>query len=157
MKKKVNFIWMVVIVFLIGFVISLTINMNNTAGGDGAFICYSSNNFCWDLEIVDTPEERAQGLMFRESLDPNIGMWFIFEEEGVYPFWMKDTLIPLDIIWINSDFEVVYIANAVPCVTEKCEIYDPDAFALYVLELNAGEAKRVGLEVGSGLGLGFKD
>jgi uncharacterized membrane protein (UPF0127 family) len=54
------------------------------------------------VEIADTPTERQTGLMNRKSMDKNSGMLFIFEQDGVYPFWMKNTLIPLDMIWINS-------------------------------------------------------
>ena len=60
------------------------------------------------------------GLMFRENMDSDRGMLFIFEKEGEYPFWMKNTLIPLDIIWINKDKEVVFISeNAQPCEEGK--------------------------------------
>ncbi len=110
-------------------------------------VCFDRN--CFKVEVVDTPETRAQGLMFREYLPADEGMLFIFEEEFIYPFWMKNTLIPLDMIWINSDFEVVHIyENAEPCEEDPCPSIDPGVPALYVLEVNAGKAREIGLSVG---------
>ncbi len=110
-------------------------------------VCFDRN--CFYVEVVDTPETRAQGLMFREYLPADEGMLFIFEEELIYSFWMKNTLIPLDMIWINSDFEVVHIyENAEPCEEDPCPSIDPGVPALYVLEVNAGKAREIGLSVG---------
>ncbi|MDP7115751.1 MAG: DUF192 domain-containing protein [Candidatus Woesearchaeota archaeon] len=98
------------------------------------------NDHCFTVEIVDTPGERSRGLMNREHLDNDQGMWFIHEVESSHPFWMKNTLIPLDIIWINKDLEIVYIAhNAQPC-GETCPSINPGVAALYTLEINGGLA-----------------
>ena len=79
-------------------------------------------------------------------------MLFVYDEEIKSKFWMKNTLIPLDIIWLDSDLNVVHVANAVPCVTEECELYGPDLEkAQYVLEVNSGISKNIGLEKGSTL------
>ncbi len=88
--------------------------------------------------------------MFREKLDLDKGMLFIFEEEGEYSFWMKNTLIPLDIIWINKAKEVVFISgNTQPCQEEySCSSINPGKNAKYVLEINAGIAEKIGLKVG---------
>src|SRR3990172_7339338 len=59
-------------------------------------VCFGQE--CFEVEIADSPEEQAKGLMGRESLEPGKGMLFVFPEEGIYPFWMKDTLMPLDMI-----------------------------------------------------------
>ncbi len=110
-------------------------------------ICFEDN--CFRIEIAQTQEERKKGLMFRDSLDPQKGMLFVFKEEGLYSFWMKNTLIPLDIIWIDEDKKVVDIKeNAQPCREEKCESFSPKEEARYVLELNAGEVRDIGLELG---------
>ena len=104
---------------------------------------------CFSVEVVSAPEERARGLMFRESLAPDAGMLFVFEQEGVYPFWMKNTLIPLDIIWINAGREIVSISEETPpCEADPCPWYNPGAAARYVLEISGGEAGARGLAVG---------
>ncbi len=87
--------------------------------------------------------------MFRESLDADKGMLFIFEEEGEYPFWMKNTLIPLDIIWIDRNKEVVFISkNTKPCEVDSCSIINPNRKSQYVLELSGGMVDKIGLNVG---------
>jgi uncharacterized membrane protein (UPF0127 family) len=105
---------------------------------------------CFDVELATTASERAQGLMFRYSLDANAGMLFIYEEERRRAFWMKNTYIPLDIIWLNRDGEVVYIAkNVQPCRDASyCPRISPDAAAAYVLEVNAGTCDAIGLRKG---------
>ena len=105
---------------------------------------------CFNIELAVTDEERNQGLMFREYLAFNEAMLFVFPEEGEYPFWMKNTLIPLDIIWINQEKEVVFIReNLQPCEDEySCPLVRPDKNAKYVLEVNEGIVEKTGLEVG---------
>lgn len=113
----------------------------------GNNVCIGEN--CFETEIVDTPEGRTKGLMNREELGRYNGMIFIWEEEGVYPFWMKNTKIDLDMIWINNDKEIVFIQrNAVPCESEVCKIYNPEKNAKYVLEINGGLSQEFGIEIG---------
>jgi len=84
--------------------------------------------------------------MFKKHLDDDGGMLFLFEEENVYPFWMKNTFIPLDILWINSNKEIVFIyKNAQPCITEPCPVIYPGKKAKYVLELHGGISDTIGL------------
>jgi len=110
-------------------------------------ICFGPN--CYSVELARTPEERQRGLMLRSSLAKEEGMLFVFEEEGSYSFWMEDTLIPLDMIWIGKDRKISYIAFDVqPCGSAPCPLVSPLAVAQYVLEINAGEAKHIGLKVG---------
>lgn len=100
-------------------------------------VCINDN--CFNVEVAKTAEEKANGLMFRESMDKDKGMLFIYEEEGFYSFWMKNTLIPLDIIWIDKDQKIIYIEkNAQPCKTNICKSYGPDQKSKYILEINAG-------------------
>ena len=106
---------------------------------------------CYKLEVARTQAEREKGLMFREKLDKSAGMLFIFDKEDIYPFWMENTLIPLDIIWLDENYKVVYIfKKAQPC-GEECENIMPDKAAQYVLELNAGEADRIKIKEGDEL------
>ena len=104
-------------------------------------------------EVVDTEEEKRKGLMFRKKLDPSGGMVFIYGEDGFYPFWMKNTLIPLDILWLKEEgggeVRVVYLhKNARPCREEPCRNYFPMMAARYVLEVNAGFIDHEGIKAG---------
>ena len=90
------------------------------------------------VEVAETSEEREQGLMYREELCDGCGMLFVFEEEEFHSFWMKNTLLSLDIIFINSELEIVDMLHAEPCGNETCEFYIPKEKALYVLETNLG-------------------
>jgi uncharacterized protein len=88
--------------------------------------------------------------MFRESLAAGKGMLFLFPRRGVYPFWMKNTLIPLDMIWLEADGRVVDVKAAVPpCPGDPCPSYSPSGQASYVLELASGEAGAHGVTPGS--------
>ena len=106
-------------------------------GGNFSKICFKQT--CIQVEIADTESERMKGLMFRKSLPEKSGMLFVFPVEDIYSFWMKNTLIPLDMIWLDKDYRVVHIKSFVPiCVTDDCSVYDPGIKAKYVLEVNAG-------------------
>lgn len=106
-------------------------------------------NKCFNVEIAQTQKEKEAGLMNRKYLDPDKGMLFLFKNEGIYNFWMKNTLIPLDIIWIDKNKKVVFIKeNAMPCNLEDCETFYPTQKAKYVLEINGGLAEKYGLKVG---------
>lgn len=110
-------------------------------------ICFEEN--CFFLEIADTSEKRAQGLMFRQELAKDNGMLFVFSKEGVYSFWMKDTLIPLDIIWLSKEQKIIFIKkDAQPREPHLCKHINPEKPAKYVLELKAGTAESIGLKIG---------
>ncbi len=101
------------------------------------------------VEIADTEPVRQRGLMFREQLGPNEGMVFVFPEPGYYPFWMKNTLIPLDMLWLDAQSRIVSIARSVPpCKADPCPTYPPGATASYVIEVVSGFARQHGLKVG---------
>ena len=87
------------------------------------------NNICFNLEIADDEESRKLWLMNRESLSDNNWMLFVFENPWIYSFWMKNTLIPLAWIRIDSDLKIVDIIEMNPCNTENCEIYNPKSKA----------------------------
>lgn len=101
------------------------------------------------VEIADTLDERTKGLMFRKTMPKEAGMFFIFEEESEKSFWMKNTLIPLDMIFIDAGYKVVSIAkNAQPCKGDPCAVYPSGKPAKFVLEVNAGVSDSIGLKDG---------
>lgn len=98
-------------------------------------ICFTNN--CFDIQIADNDQEREYGLMNRVVLPSQSGMLFVFEQQKIYPFWMKNTKIPLDMIWIDDNNRVVDIQTAQPCLVDPCMSYTPSGSWLYVLEINA--------------------
>lgn len=106
-------------------------------------------------EIADTPLKRATGLMYRDHLDKNRGMLFIFSQPQAWGFWMKNTKIPLDMIWLNTQKRVVHIERHVPVCTktdDSCPLYKPNTDdAVYVLEIAAGLAEEYNIAKGSTL------
>lgn len=110
-------------------------------------VCFE--RLCFNVELARTQDEQLRGLMEREKIEENEGMLFIFEKEDFYPIWMKNMRFPLDIIWLDQSGEVVYLQkNALPCVTDDCEIFWPIQKASYVLEVNAGVIDMTDVEVG---------
>jgi uncharacterized membrane protein (UPF0127 family) len=105
------------------------------------------------VELAITSEEKAKGLMHREYLDENKGMLFIFEDEKAPSFWMKNTLIPLDMVFINSGNKIADILIAEPCKKDPCKSYTPKANAKYVLEVNAGFSERHNAKIGDEVSL----
>lgn len=104
------------------------------------------NNQPYYLEVAQTPQSQEKGLSGRNQLCSNCGMLFVFTREGKYPFWMKDTHIPLDIIWLNSKYQIVKITTAVK--TDSNNLYTNQKPAKYVIELNANESFRLNLNIG---------
>lgn len=110
-------------------------------------VCFQ--NHCFDVELAISTKEKEKGLMFKERLDFDKGMLFVYEEEKEYSFWMKNVFIPLDIIWINKKNDVVFISkNTQPCKESFCQSISPDKNAKYILEINAGLSEEIGLVVG---------
>ena len=101
------------------------------------------------VEVVATPEQMARGLMFREHLDADQGMLFIYSRPTFVRFWMKNTRIPLDILYFDADRRLLEILHSVPpCLADPCRQYPSREPVRFVLELNGGTAKRIGIEVG---------
>jgi len=106
------------------------------------------------LDVARTAEEQQQGLMYRESLPDRLGMIFVFSEASVHHFWMKNTMIPLDIIWMAADGKVIFVsANTPPCKSDPCPNYGPEEPAPLVLEIAGGMAAREGIGPGKRLHL----
>jgi uncharacterized membrane protein (UPF0127 family) len=104
------------------------------------------------VELVQTPDEITQGLMYRSHLPEDRGMLFLFDNTRVPSFWMKNTLIPLDIIFLDEAGVVVDIAlDARPCKAEPCPQYVSKEPAMAVLEVNAGIAELHGVAAGAQL------
>ena len=110
------------------------------------------DNFAVKVEIAADDSTRAQGLMFRDQVANDRGMIFLFPQSGDYPFWMKNTLIPLDMIWIDDQKKIVHIAHDVPpCKADPCPSVPAGGNAKYVLEVAAGVAARHNLANGQTL------
>jgi uncharacterized membrane protein (UPF0127 family) len=106
-----------------------------------------------EVELARTAAQRSMGLMFRQALGPDEGMLFVFDLPDEHRFWMRNTLIPLDIIWMDRTRKIVHIeSNVPPCQADPCATYGPKQPILYVLELAAGRAAALGLKVGQTLG-----
>lgn len=104
------------------------------------------------VEVARTPEQRRTGLMHRTGLDKGSGMIFIFPEPAIQSFWMKNTLISLDMIFIGEDMKVVgVVENTVPMSLQPCRVDGPSR---YVLEVEAGFAALHG--IGPGTRVTFK-
>ena len=106
-------------------------------------------DFVIHAELAQNPFARTRGLMFRKSLPADSGMLFVFPNEAIQSFWMKNTKIPLDLIFISVDDKIVDIKNNfLPCTVDSCPVYQSVAPAKYVLEINAGEVEKEGINIG---------
>ncbi len=129
------------------------------------FLCFSSifsgkgfttiilpDGFILKAELALNPQEWIKGLMFRESIPDDYGMLFVFKEPDYHYFWMKNTLVPLDIAWLNEKKVIIYIKeNCKPCKEKECESFGPNLKAKYVLEVKAGFFKKHNIKVGDRL------
>lgn len=139
-------------------------NTNLEKGNDKNTIIVTLGNKEIKVEIAKTVYQKTKGLMFRKELEKNTGMLFIFDNEARHAFWMANTYIPLDIIWISKDKKIVHInENTPPCdssnsdniaiktiqnMKNSCTLYTPKEKALYVLEVNAGWLKENNIKLG---------
>ncbi len=137
MKKKV--ILFTAFLVLYGF---------GQTGRDRFIKLYFPDGYEVTAELAVKEEDRARGLMFREEIHENQGMLFLFEEEGIHSFWMKNMRFPIDILWLDRDKRIVHIeARVPPCPRDPCPSYAPPAAAAFVLELKSGCAERHRLRV----------
>ena len=127
---------------------SSALNIPFTKHGELAFISSATSDTLAliDIELADTAVLRARGLMFRESMPENAGMLFLMEGEYIQSFWMRNTYISLDMLFVNANREIVTIH---PNTTPLCERgYTSTRPALYVVEVNAGFSYRNNIRVG---------
>ncbi len=109
-------------------------------------------------EIADTPPRWGRGYMFRRDIGDADAMIFVFPESDVHPFWMKNTLVALDMIWMDEAFKVLYIEpSAPPCKADPCPSYGPPRRARYVLEVRGGIAAKERLVPGDALKISFPE
>ena len=110
----------------------------------------------FDIEIAADDASRERGLMFRDSMPADHGMLFTFDDKQERTFWMKNTHIPLDILYFDEKYKMVSVQQRVPpchSAANNCPVYGSNGAAQYVLELNAGTADKLGVQVGDELKL----
>lgn len=109
------------------------------------------------LEVASTPEQQAMGFMFRPSIPDDRGMLFPFDPPRPVQFWMRNVVVPLDMVFLR-DGEVQAVAeNVPPCTTPRCPVYGPATAVDQVLELRGGRATELGIEKGDRLSITFLD
>ncbi len=108
-----------------------------------------------ELEVAKTPEQQQIGLMYRQSLDKNRGMIFVFDQLRPVKFWMKNVNIYLDMIFLVNGKVKAVLANVPPCNVDPCPTYGPENLVNQVIELPGGRAKELGIEAGDELDIEF--
>jgi uncharacterized membrane protein (UPF0127 family) len=127
----------------------LLISSVSLLAGENRFVTIYIQDKPFLAEIADTPEKQSNGLMFRQKIKDDYGMLFIFPEEDTRSFWMKNTIIFLDIIFLNRKQQIVDMFVSVPpCRSDPCPSYTGKLPAQYVLEINGGLAKKLKLKIG---------
>lgn len=147
MKKKFiskPLLIVIIIIVLISLLIAILITYNPTDISKVRF----QNNKILDVKIADNDETRQQGLMYVKELDKDSGMLFIFDHEEILDFWMKNTLIPLDIMFIDNNKKIINIEKGLPCEKDPCKIYSSKLPAKYVVEANLGYSERNNITLG---------
>lgn len=145
-------------IFLLIFLIGCTKNFSEMPKNiSGILIDNGEKTIQINVEIADDNDERGKGLMFRESLDESSGMLFVFEDEDYQTFWMKNTLIPLDIIFIGKNFKIADIKNASPCRADPCMLYKSSKPAKLVLEVNGNFSMKNKIRTGNKVLFNKKD
>jgi uncharacterized membrane protein (UPF0127 family) len=113
-----------------------------------SFTTSSGGSARLDVRIADSDAERARGLMGVEHLGQHEGMAFVFDEPTTGSFWMKDTLIPLSIAFVDGSGTIVTVREMEPCTSDPCPTYGADAPYVLAVEANAGFFERTGVGVG---------
>lgn len=143
-----------------GFVRCVAMLVMGSALGLGACAARASGPYVelkghrFQIEIAADEAARERGLMFRESMPADHGMLFVFDDAQPRTFWMKNTRIPLDILYFDQNYKLVSVQQRVPpCLNsgDNCPGYPSEGAARYVLELNAGTADELGIKPGDAL------
>lgn len=137
MKKKIG-------VFLLCLVLC------GCASAGSRKACFTDG--CIDVEVADNDRTRARGLMFKDRIQDAQGMLFVFPQDGVFSFWMKNMRFSLDILWIDAAWRIVdFHADIPPCTSMPCQSYSPSGPVRYVLEVNAGFIQRHDIRKGQSI------
>lgn len=103
----------------------------------------------FNVEVVTTKTQRNIGLMKRPSLSQNNGMIFVFDQEELQRVWMKNMIIPLDVIFLSTKGKIVTILKGLqPCIKDPCHIFESKEKAKYMLEVNADIVQKTGIKIG---------
>lgn len=148
--RNLNKIIYISIVFIFVFIGISWPQFSDSGSGEKKSIYFKNNSFL--VVVAETEQQQEKGLMFVRNLSPNSGMLFIYKDEAPRFFYMKNTYISLDIIWIDRGKKAVFIKKNAEA--EKLGIYEtirPQEKAMYVLELNAGSVEKIGLRIGDKL------
>lgn len=117
---------------------------------------FRNRPFTVQTEIAVTAADRETGLMYRQQLAEDSGMLFVFEERHPIRVWMKNTLLPLDILFLDQNAQVIdLVENLQPCHQVNCPVYTSRQAASFMLELNAGYVRSHQLQIGDSLKLPF--
>jgi uncharacterized membrane protein (UPF0127 family) len=135
----------------VGFALLLGVSLQACAApATGAYVELKGQRYT--IEIAADDASRAHGLMDRTQMDADHGMLFVFDDDAMRAFWMKNTKIPLDMLFFDADRKLVSVQpNVQPCIADPCPAYSSGAPARYVLELNAGQAAKLGVTSGDEL------
>lgn len=117
----------------------------NLSQNDGPTVVINDTKI--NVEFAISSQEKEKGLCCRDNLAQNSGMLFVYDQPGKYRFWMKDTRIPLDMYWIDSSKKIIHIEHNVQPDSYP-QNFGPDEWSQYILETNAGFAKRHNIQVG---------
>ena len=137
-RRKIH-LWFIIFVFFL-------------LGCQGKEMLILPNGELLTVEVARTREEQSRGLMERENLGDHDAMLFVYDREDFRTFWMKNTLIPLDIIFLDSNWKIVDMKNMQPCSEDPCALYPSLSPAQYAVEVKAGSLAEWGLKVGDEIG-----
>jgi len=138
-----------ILVGLLVIIVFAIILYIKTGTRNSSFISVKIGKKIVNAEIADTFPKQMKGLMGRKDLPENQGMLFVFDSSDIRKFWMLNTSISLDMIWLNTSKKIIYIEkNARPCFLLNCTSYGPNQAAQYVLEVNANYTTKNNISVG---------
>ena len=135
-------------IHIIHFIFTLPVIASNEKLVDKLLLCPNHFENCIKLDIADTDLKRSTGLMYRNELPDLEGIIFIYDSPSLVKMWMRNTRIPLDMIFIREKRIMKIVNSAMPCMKDPCFKYDSNGFVDSVIELNAGTAKSLNLKVG---------